>query len=401
MPAVPVHHTSTDDGVWDGPAQVKKLNTPLTAKIGDDVFAWVDPDADETTKSAWRFTHHFVSAAGYPGAASTLACSTAIGILNGARTGTTIPDGDREGVWRHLAAHLSDAGVDHDHIPQLRSATGLELRSVGGGLNLTGYASVFDHPYDVGQYRETIKPGAFTKTLAEGAEVPLLVNHEGLPLASTRNGTLKLSEDRVGLKINAQLDPNDPESQTLMRKIRTGLLGEMSFAFRAVRQSWSDDYSQRTITEASINKGDVSVVTFGANPATSVNADGESDPPMLGARASTIADRKAMAERIGNRVAIREARGFQFQEPPAPISDGQARTPHIPDYAGRAREWLELEELRFHTPARVRARLEALRYSPPTRKAAPARKAGPVSAERAWLNAYLAEHPEIERPKGA
>ena len=38
MGAVPVHHTGTDDGPWDGPAQVKKLNTPLTAKIGDQSF---------------------------------------------------------------------------------------------------------------------------------------------------------------------------------------------------------------------------------------------------------------------------------------------------------------------------------------------------------------------------
>ncbi len=64
MGAVPVHHTATDDSEWDGPAQEKKLKAPLTAEIGNDAYAWVDPDADATTKSAWKFIHHFVSRSG-------------------------------------------------------------------------------------------------------------------------------------------------------------------------------------------------------------------------------------------------------------------------------------------------------------------------------------------------
>jgi hypothetical protein len=47
-----------------------------------------------------------------------------------------------------------------------------------------------------------------------------------------------------------------------------GDLDEMSFAFRVTRQEWSPDYSQRDITEVNLNKGDVSIVNYGANPHT-------------------------------------------------------------------------------------------------------------------------------------
>jgi phage head maturation protease len=47
-----------------------------------------------------------------------------------------------------------------------------------------------------------------------------------------------------------------------------GDLDEMSFAFQVIRQEWSPDYTQRDITEVKLF--DVSVVTYPANPATSV-----------------------------------------------------------------------------------------------------------------------------------
>ena len=47
-----------------------------------------------------------------------------------------------------------------------------------------------------------------------------------------------------------------------------GDLDEMSFAFRVNAQEWPPDWSQRDITEVDLNKGDVSAVNYGANPAT-------------------------------------------------------------------------------------------------------------------------------------
>jgi hypothetical protein len=57
--------------------------------------------------------------------------------------------------------------------------------------------------------------------------------------------------------------------QRLETKMERGDMDEMSFAFRVKADKWSDDDTERTLTEVSLHKGDVSVVNFGANPATS------------------------------------------------------------------------------------------------------------------------------------
>lgn len=149
-----------------------------------------------------------------------------------------------------------------------------ELRSQGGQMTLTGYASVFNSPYDVMGgppfgWRETVDPGAFTTTLAAKPDLHLLINHEGMPLARTKSGTLRLAADSTGLHVEAGLDPSDPDVQRLAPKMSRGDMDEMSFAFRTKRDEWSEDDSERRLLEVSLHKGDVSVVNFGANPATS------------------------------------------------------------------------------------------------------------------------------------
>jgi HK97 family phage prohead protease len=122
------------------------------------------------------------------------------------------------------------------------------------------------------RFQERIAPEAFDKTLQNGPDVRLLVDHEGQPLARTKSGTLQLSTDSQGLHARATLDPSDPDVQRLLPKMRRGDLDQMSFAFRVPTggDTWSDDYTQRTIREANLAGGDVSVVTYPANPNTSV-----------------------------------------------------------------------------------------------------------------------------------
>lgn len=151
------------------------------------------------------------------------------------------------------------------------SVANLELRDVDDSLVLSGCASVTNAPYDMGWYTERIAQGAFSKTLSENPDVQLLVNHEGLPLARTLSGTLRLHETPVGLMVDATLDPGDPDVDRVVRKMRRGDIDQMSFAFRAINQYWNDDYDERTITEVAIDRGDVSVVNQGANPATFVS----------------------------------------------------------------------------------------------------------------------------------
>jgi HK97 family phage prohead protease len=154
------------------------------------------------------------------------------------------------------------------------AATDFELRQIGDSLNLTGYASIFDNPYDVlggapRGWTEVVDRRAFAVTLANKPDVHLLINHEGMPLARTKSGTLHLDTDARGLLVKADLDRRDPDVQRLETKMARGDMDEMSFAFRVKKDAWSDDDSQRRLTEVSLHKGDVSVVNFGANPATS------------------------------------------------------------------------------------------------------------------------------------
>lgn len=157
------------------------------------------------------------------------------------------------------------------------SMADVELRDADGTLTLTGYASVFNAPYDMYGgptkygWTEEIDGSAFDKTLREKPDVQLLINHGGLPLARTKSGTLKLKADNVGLHVEADLEPADPDVLNLAPKMRRGDIDEMSFAFRVVRQEWDDEYTARRIVEVNIDRGDVSVVNFGANPATSAS----------------------------------------------------------------------------------------------------------------------------------
>ena len=140
-----------------------------------------------------------------------------------------------------------------------------------GTLRLSGYGAVFNESSVPLPFKETIAPGAFRKTLSETPDVRLLVNHEGLPLARTKNGTLTLSEDSKGLHFEAVL-ADTQEARDIHALVTRGDVDQMSFAFRVIRQSWSEDRSQRTLTEVSLSDGDVSIVTFPAYPTTTVEA---------------------------------------------------------------------------------------------------------------------------------
>ena len=140
-----------------------------------------------------------------------------------------------------------------------------------GTMRLSGYAAVFNEDSVPLPFLERIAPGAFRKTLTETPDVRLLINHEGLPLARTKNGTLRLREDEAGLYMDADL-PDTQAARDLYTLVERGDVDQMSFAFRVIRQKWNEDRSRRVLTELSLSDGDVSVVTYPAYPATTVEA---------------------------------------------------------------------------------------------------------------------------------
>lgn len=156
----------------------------------------------------------------------------------------------------------------------------IELRASAADPNVvtfTGVASATEQPYVMhdmfGEYSEVISRGAFERTLNRAdLDVPLVLGHDQLRrIARTTNGTLTLAETDAGLVPTATLDMTDVDTAYIVPKMRSGLIGEMSFAFRIVNGVWSPDYSEYRINEVDIHRGDVAIVGYGANPNTSVD----------------------------------------------------------------------------------------------------------------------------------
>lgn len=138
----------------------------------------------------------------------------------------------------------------------------LEVRAENDGRTLVGYAAVWDSPSEPMPFTEYVRRGAFAKTLNDGADVRLLIDHEGVPLARTSSGTLALEEDERGLRAEAELDPMNPDAARIISALKRGDLSQMSFAFRTIKDSWNTDRSVRELREVQLY--DVSVVTFPA-----------------------------------------------------------------------------------------------------------------------------------------
>jgi HK97 family phage prohead protease len=185
----------------------------------------------------------------------------------------------------------------------------LEVRAKKGVSNVStieGYASVTETPFEMwdwlGPYSEVVRTGAFGKTLAENPQVQLLLNHGGLAMAYTKAGSLRLAEDGTGLHMEADVNVSRSDVGDMVTAIEDQAVDEMSFAFRVTRQQWSPDYDQRDILEVDLHRGDVSVVNFGANPATSVGAMRAADFDHL-----EEVDARALYERLQRRFQPVEA----------------------------------------------------------------------------------------------
>jgi len=158
---------------------------------------------------------------------------------------------------------------------EVRFSSKIEVRTKGDGKMLAGYASVFNSKSeDLGGFREQIAPGAFTKTLAAGADIRALINHSPtLILGRNKAGTLRLEETAIGLAFEIDM-PNTTASRDLMESVNRGDVNACSFAMVCTSDVWSDAsdasgyYALRTVTEAELS--DVSVVTYPAYASTSV-----------------------------------------------------------------------------------------------------------------------------------
>jgi HK97 family phage prohead protease len=175
-------------------------------------------------------------------------------------------------------AHRTDVeqrAADRGALTRVFNMTTFEFRGEDGGkVTFEGVASVVDTPYQVrdqwGTFTETIRSGAFNKTLRDGkADVALFINHDtrALPLATRLDGSLKLAAD-PHLRVLAELNPARPSVQEARHAVADGQARQMSIGFSVpeARDHWNDDYTVREISE--VNLGETSIVWRGASPTT-------------------------------------------------------------------------------------------------------------------------------------
>ena len=167
---------------------------------------------------------------------------------------------------------MEDNAQKQDHVVRNLYGADVEVRAIEvraeQNMTITGYASVYGDEYDLGYFTERVAPGAFEGRLDD--DVRLLINHEGMPLARTTNGTLELTTDGRGLFYRAQL-ADTQEGRDLYKLIQRGDITQSSFAFTIDDDEWTADRKLRTIKRVG-RLYDVSPVTYPASPTTTVQA---------------------------------------------------------------------------------------------------------------------------------
>lgn len=138
-------------------------------------------------------------------------------------------------------------------------------------IKVSGYAAVFDEIAEIGSYfREVVRPGAFTDVLSRKDDAQFLINHDGLPLARVSSGTLKLTQDSRGLKMETTLNANDPDVARIVPKMERGDLSKMSFSFSIYPDGevrWTDKGDEETELREIISVGRLFDVAIVGEPA--------------------------------------------------------------------------------------------------------------------------------------
>lgn len=138
---------------------------------------------------------------------------------------------------------------------------------------LVGYAALFNKPAELWpDFIEKIAPGAFARTLREGADVRALVDHDSSQiLGRNKAGTLSLEENTKGLKVRIE-PPDTTVGRDIVTNIRAGNVDQMSFAFRTVAVTYEEKKDGTVIsTLEDVDLFDVSVVTYPAYKDTKVD----------------------------------------------------------------------------------------------------------------------------------
>lgn len=142
-----------------------------------------------------------------------------------------------------------------------------------------GYVNKVEHlskKLGFGEYEfyEKIEKGAFKRALDNAKSIKLLYEHNGDNLlASTKNGSLYLEEDEIGLRMKAKIVDTTLGKDTY-KLVKSGLIDSMSFGFVVVKDDWQDIDGKKVRTVKELDLYEVSLVENPAYAQSSVSARG-------------------------------------------------------------------------------------------------------------------------------
>jgi HK97 family phage prohead protease len=141
-------------------------------------------------------------------------------------------DEDAPGLSRAQAYRICSTDVARAKKPRLERHS-LKLKVRAQGRQLAGYAAVFNSDAAIGDFVESIAPGAFRASL--GNDIVALVDHDaGKELARTRSRTLRLAEKGKGLLFSLDV-PQTTFGADILALAERGDVGSMSFGFNVAK----------------------------------------------------------------------------------------------------------------------------------------------------------------------
>lgn len=147
-----------------------------------------------------------------------------------------------------------------------------------GSMTVSGYVNKTETKSNMlgrnQKFKEVIKRGAWQKAINNAKDIHFLAEHDNSKiLASTRNGSLELREDDQGLYMEATISPTS-YGKDYYQLIKDGILQNMSFGFRSVKDAWRNvgSHFERTVNELELFE--VSVVRDPAYSSSTISARG-------------------------------------------------------------------------------------------------------------------------------
>ena len=179
------------------------------------------------------------------------------------RTGRQVrtwPKGDQDRFVQVMDAHIQAVGDTDEQ----------------GMVTVKGEAARYGNWFTVAegenyQVQRRNNAGMFGRSLGQNPDIALRVNHE-TALARTQAGTLKVWETQDALLFEGKVNTRTQAGNDIVQNMRDGLVTQGSVMYWPVEmETWEEVSEDKTIVfqdirQGKIDKGDVSLVIWGANP---------------------------------------------------------------------------------------------------------------------------------------